>query len=106
MRRRRTQLGEYLVASPTITTLVDKTGAPLEWPTDGYDIPTVEMALFVDAMLIVAFMVTSVFIYHWSREDTASPASLHGARDAKFQKQANDELHASLPPPQEEACAS
>jgi len=89
-----------------ITSLVDASGAALEWPTEGYDIPTVNMALFTDGMLIVAFFVTNMFIYHWSREDTDSHANLHGARDAKFQKQQNQALYATLPPADEDECTS
>lgn len=74
-------------ASPVITSLIseDGSGEALGWPTYGYDDPTVHMVLFLDALLFVAFIFTCAMIYHWSREDTESAESLHGAKDTKFQ---------------------
>lgn len=73
-------------ASPLITTLVSPlTGVAVEWPVVGYDDPTLHMCLFVEAVLVMAFIFTCAMIYHWSREDTTSDERLHGARDAKFQ---------------------
>lgn len=96
-----------MAASPTVSALVgDLDSAALEWPVEGYDRTTVNMALFTDAMLFVAFVVVCVFIYHWSRPNTDSPDAMHGAKDSKYQKKEMEALKQSLPPPAEEECTS
>jgi hypothetical protein len=51
----------------------------------GYDDPTVHCCLFLEAMLTLSFIFTCGLIYHWSRADSESAESLHGAKDAKWQ---------------------
>jgi len=77
----------------------------LGWPTYGYDRHTMEMVLFVDALLAISCFVVIVMIYHWSRRSSDSPDELHGFRDGKFQARQSSALKSSRGP-QEEECNS
>lgn len=60
-------------------------GTAVEWPSIGYDDPSVHMMLFIDGLLAAILLITVLLIYHWSCKETNSAAGLHGAKDEKFQ---------------------
>lgn len=79
--------------SPTVTTLLSEDGSgQLGWPTNGYDDPTVQMCLTINGVLFASFIIICGLIYHWSRPNTESAPSLHGAKDEKFQLQQSKAL--------------